>query len=132
MISFVVIFNTILGNADAHGKNFSMLYAGRRIDLAPLYDLLCTAAYPELSPNLAISIAKRATIEDFRPDTWDGFAEDVGAGAPYTRRRVRALAQAKSAEAPKVAKALADDVLDAAALNSFAEIVCNRAERFLL
>ncbi len=125
------IFNVILGNADAHGKNYSLLYAGQSVDLAPLYDLLCTAAYPELSPNLAMRVAKRATIEEFRPDTWDRFAEDVGVGAPYTRRRVRALAQAMSAQAPVIATALADHDLDPAALGSLSGIVRDGAERFL-
>ena len=40
------IFNVILGNADAHGKNFSLLYAQDTVSLTPLYDLLCTVAYP--------------------------------------------------------------------------------------
>jgi len=125
------IFNTMVGNADAHGKNFSLLYGKEAVDLAPLYDLLCTAAYPELSPNLAMRVAKRATIEEFRPDTWERFAEDVGIGAPYTRRRVRTLAQAMSAQAPVIATALTDYDLDAAALASFSDIVRDRAERFL-
>jgi serine/threonine-protein kinase HipA len=125
------IFNAILGNADAHGKNFSLLYASQAIDLAPLYDLLCTAAYPELSLNLAMRIAKRATIEEFRPDTWDRFAEDVGIGAPYTRRRVRALAQAMSVQAPSVATGIAAYGLNADALNCFADLVRDRATQFI-
>jgi serine/threonine-protein kinase HipA len=125
------IFNAVLGNADAHSKNFSLLYTGRTIDLAPLYDLLCTAAYPELSPNLAMRIAKRATLTDFRPDTWERFAGDVGVGVPHTRRRVRALAQAMSDQAPRVATALAPLGLDDAALHSFADIVRSRAAAFL-
>jgi serine/threonine-protein kinase HipA len=124
------IFNAILGNADAHGKNFSLLYTGQAIDLAPLYDLLCTVAYPEISPNLAMRIAKRATIEAFRPDTWDRFADEVGIGAPYTRRRVRAVAQAMADQAPSVAKTIAAYGLDAAALNSFSSLVQARAEPF--
>jgi len=125
------IFNAILGNADAHGKNFSLLYTSHAIDLAPLYDLLCTAAYPDLSPNLAMRIAKRATIEEFRPDTWDRFAEDVGIGAPYTRRRVKALARAMAGQAPGVATAIAAYDLDADALNSFADLIRDRAEQFV-
>ncbi len=75
-------------------------------------------------------VAKRVTIEAFRPDTWDRFAEDVGVGAPYTRRRVRVLAEAMSAHAPVVATALADYDLDSAALGAFADIVLGGAERF--
>lgn len=51
-----VIFNYLIGNADAHGKNFSLLYKGRKPDLAPAYDLLSTAVYSELSSKMAMKI----------------------------------------------------------------------------
>ncbi len=34
-----LIFNMLIGNADAHGKNYSMIYAAGTRRLAPLYDL---------------------------------------------------------------------------------------------
>jgi serine/threonine-protein kinase HipA len=125
------IFNVILGNADAHGKNFSLLYAHDGVRLAPLYDLLCTAAYPELSARFSMRVAKRAMLEEFRPDTWEKFASDVGVGAPYTRRRVCALAQAMSEQATPVVAGLGEHGLDADALNRLADIVRARAARFL-
>ncbi|MGE3832139.1 MAG: type II toxin-antitoxin system HipA family toxin, partial [Parvibaculaceae bacterium] len=57
-----VIFNVIAGNADAHGKNFSILYGDDGPRLAPLYDLLATIAYPDLSQKFAMKIGKRATL----------------------------------------------------------------------
>ena len=38
----MMIFNHIIGNADAHAKNLSMLYYDQGIQLAPFYDILCT------------------------------------------------------------------------------------------
>ena len=87
------IFNVAIGNADVHGKNFSLLYRDEGIDLAPLYDLLCTAAYPEVHAKLAMKIGKRSTLEEFNTETWATFAKDVGAGAPYVRRRAEAVAR---------------------------------------
>jgi serine/threonine-protein kinase HipA len=88
------IFNVILGNADAHGKNFSLLYARQTVELAPLYDLLCTVAYPDLSAKFSMKIAKCATLDEFKPDTWDEFAKDVGSTPTYIRRQVPTLATA--------------------------------------
>lgn len=51
-----VIFNYLIGNADAHGKNFSLLYTSKEPILAPAYDLLCTAIYPQLTPKMAMKI----------------------------------------------------------------------------
>jgi serine/threonine-protein kinase HipA len=125
------IFNVILGNADAHGKNFSLLYARGGVELAPLYDLLCTVAYLELSAKFSMKVAGRARLDEFKADTWDEFAKEVGSTPAYIRRRVPALAAAIIEQAPKVANGLSGAELDEAALVSYAEIVRDRAERFV-
>lgn len=50
------VFHFLVGNADAHAKNVSLLHTASGVVLAPLYDLVCTAAYPDLSTELALSI----------------------------------------------------------------------------
>ncbi len=87
------IFNLIVGNADAHGKNYSLLYRPEGIGFAPLYDLLCTVAYPQVHAKLAMKVGKRATLEEFTPATWTDFAREIGMGAPFVRRRASALAE---------------------------------------
>lgn len=51
-----IIFNVLIGNGDAHAKNFSVLYRGKTIRLAPVYDLLCTEIYDSLAHETAMSI----------------------------------------------------------------------------
>ncbi|MBR2427080.1 MAG: type II toxin-antitoxin system HipA family toxin [Lentisphaeria bacterium] len=51
-----IIFIFLIGNGDAHAKNFSVLYQNGRPRLAPAYDLLSTVVYPDLSPKLAMKI----------------------------------------------------------------------------
>lgn len=123
------IFNLIAGNADAHGKNFSLLYQAGGVTLAPLYDLLATAAYPDLSAKLAMKIAKRATLEEIGPTMWPEFAADVGLGAPFVRRRVVELAEGVIAQARVVAESPDLAGLDTGALTNFATLVVSRAER---
>lgn len=48
-----VIFNYLIGNSDAHGKNFSFLYDQNHLLLAPFYDLLSTAIYEEKFNHLS-------------------------------------------------------------------------------
>lgn len=121
------IFNVLVGNADAHGKNYSLLYQSDGIVLAPLYDLMCTAAYPELHAKLAMKIAKRARLEEFTPDTWDEFAREVDVGAPYVRRRAAQLAEQALAAIPTVAGVIADEGFGGEDLTRFAEVVRERA-----
>ena len=51
-----IIFIFLVGNGDAHGKNFSVLYRGRKVALSPMYDVMSTALYPEVSPRMAMKI----------------------------------------------------------------------------
>ena len=51
-----VVFNFLVGNWDAHGKNFSVLYRNGRCGLAPLYDVMSTTIYLEVSCRMAMKI----------------------------------------------------------------------------
>ncbi len=88
------IFNLIIGNADAHAKNFSLLHKDGGITLAPLYDLLSTVMYPELSPMLAMKIGGKAVLDEIERRHWDRFASDAQLGAPFVRTRGAQLADA--------------------------------------
>ena len=88
-----VVFNFLIGNHDAHGKNFSLVRNGSDIELAPLYDALSTAAYPDLSDRLAMKIGGRYRPEEIMPRHWDRFAREAGLAAPMVRRRVLGFAR---------------------------------------
>ena len=88
-----VIFNALIGNHDAHAKNFSLLYFGKPPVLAPFYDTLSTAVYPTLTPNMAMKIGSKYKFSEVQARHWDQFAEDVGLGKAQARKRVLALAK---------------------------------------
>ena len=88
-----VVFNYLIGNSDAHGKNFSLLYDGRKIRLAPLYDLVCTQAYPELSPTMAMKLGGERHPEKMLPRNWRKFADEAGFGQPVALRRIKEIAR---------------------------------------
>lgn len=122
------IFNLIAGNADAHGKNFSLLYRQGVTTLAPLYDLMCTAAYPQVSPVLAMKMAQTSDIKDFTPRTWEKFAADIELGAPFLRRRIQEIAQTTLDNTAAVAATIAGHGFNTTALEQFQAIVSTRAK----
>ena len=124
-----VIFNLIVGNADAHGKNFSILHDETGPRLAPLYDLLATVAYPELSSKLAMKIGRRSTLEQMDIRGWTRFAADAGLGLPLVRRRIGEISAGVRARAEEVAGALMRPGIDAGVLSRTAGMVVDRAER---
>lgn len=127
-----VIFNVIAGNADAHGKNFSILYEETGPRLAPLYDLLATVAYPELSPKFAMKIGRRATLAELDAKSWEAFAADCGLGFPLVRRRIGQISEMVRENLANVTGVLSTPRMDHVALKNFSEIIRDRAERSLM
>jgi len=124
-----VIFNVIAGDTDAHGKNFSVLYRDDGPCLAPLYDLLATIAYPDLSPNFAMRIGKRATLAELDARGWAAFAADAGLGLPLIRRMVGEMSEKVTAAVKETAATLVSQGLDEAALARFGDLALERAKR---
>jgi len=59
-----VIFNFLVGNADAHGKNFSLLHRNASVDVAPLYDVMSTAVYDGASSRMAMRLGSAVALSD--------------------------------------------------------------------
>jgi serine/threonine-protein kinase HipA len=98
-----VIFNLLIGNHDAHAKNFSLLYMpDRSVRFAPLYDLVSTVFYPELTDRMAIKIGKQPKSALVYPKDIDRFAADAGLGAAQTRARIPLLASRLLEEIPGI------------------------------
>ncbi len=72
-----VIFNVLIGNADAHAKNLALLRTLEGVRLAPFYDLLSTAVYPTLADKLAMKIGGENRLEWLHPRHWRRLAEDI-------------------------------------------------------
>jgi len=87
-----VIFNALIGNHDAHAKNFSLLYTSTTPVLAPLYDALSTAIYPNLTIKMAMKIGTKYTFRDVQARHWDQLAEGVGLAKAQAKKRVLELA----------------------------------------
>jgi len=83
-----LIFNVLIGNADAHGKNHSLLYSGRERRLSPYYDLVSTLAWPDLSKNLAMKIGGCESVNAFMIGDWKKMAKKTGLGWPMIRERM--------------------------------------------
>lgn len=95
------LFNFILGNADAHAKNLSLLYgASGRPRLAPFYDLVCTAAYPRLDRRLAMAVGAQADPGQVARGHWEALAKEVGLGRAFLLGEVARMAE----NLPRLAK----------------------------
>ena len=87
-----IIFNCLVGNNDAHAKNFSLLYSQSGIQLAPLYDVLSTAVYSDLTDRMAMKIGSKYRFDELYPRHWVQMAEAAQLGAPQLKKRVLEIA----------------------------------------
>ena len=90
-----VVFNALIGNADAHAKNLALLSDEQgHITLAPFYDLVPTIVLPESlvdrTPALRIGVARR--IDEVCADDWRVLAREAGYAPNFVLSRVRQLA----------------------------------------
>lgn len=102
-----VIFNVLACNTDAHAKNYSLLISGRGVGLAPIYDIMCAAAWSNVTRNMAQKIAGKSRGEHLKRRHWQRFAADTGLNASRTVARVEALAKTVLAKTASTAKEVA-------------------------
>jgi serine/threonine-protein kinase HipA len=86
------IFNAMVGNHDAHGKNFSLLYTTQGIVLAPCYDVLSTAVYPHLTDKMAMKIGSKYRFSEVQMRHWERFAADAGLSPAQVKKRILNIA----------------------------------------
>lgn len=86
-----VAFNVIACNTDAHAKNYSLMITARGITLAPIYDVMCAAAWDGVTRNLAQKIGGKSRGEHLKRRHWEAFARDCGLNAPRLVQRIGQL-----------------------------------------
>ncbi|MRD46300.1 type II toxin-antitoxin system HipA family toxin [Caenimonas koreensis DSM 17982] len=70
-----VIFQVLIGNTDAHGKNVSFFCDARGLRLAPAYDLVCMEALDAgFSHTYAMAIGDAFSEDELKPYEWAHFA----------------------------------------------------------
>jgi len=125
-----VMFNLLVGNGDAHAKNFSFLYTPKGIRLAPLYDLLSTVYYPGLSMGMAMAIDGRFRFADIDRQALESGAKAIGLNRTFLAKRLDLLRVNLPGAANRAAKGLLGQGLDDAVLERLERLVCERADRY--
>ncbi len=103
----LTFFNLLIGNADAHAKNFSLLYStSHHPSLAPCYDLVCTAIYDRVETEMAMKIGNAFHPRDIRREDWQEFARQIGGSENAVIKPLRKMAGSLPTVATKLTKEL--------------------------
>jgi len=99
------VFNIVIGNADAHAKNISILHTGKGPRLAPFYDLVSTRVYPEINDKYAMRIGGEKRPGKIFDRHWGRLADDLSLKRPYVAKMRRDLTKKILTEAELLAEA---------------------------
>jgi serine/threonine-protein kinase HipA len=88
-----VVLNYVVGNSDAHGKNFALLYDPvAEARLAPFYDLVSTAVY-DVEQKLAMAIGGEFEPEQIAGAHWRLMAAELGMAEGALAREISQFAE---------------------------------------
>ena len=120
-----LVFNFLVGNADAHAKNFSILYDEGAPALAPLYDILSTEAYPNLSSRMAMSIGGVREFADVNAASFAEFAEKCDINPKLIRGRIESISE----QIPIAMKSVAEELSDGGHPSSVYRRIAEQTQR---
>jgi len=126
------VFHFLVGNADAHAKNISLLHVRDGVRLAPLYDVVSTAVYPELSAELSLSVGDELDPDAITWIHWSDLAEDFGLNVGAFERVRRELVERVSAEGFRLRDEARAEGWHHPCIDTILDVVATRAQRVVL
>lgn len=105
-----IVFDYLIGNTDAHIKNFSLLYSAdlKSIRLAPAYDIVSTTVYEQSTRDMAFHIGGDLSVDAITKDSFRRAAKEVGLGERMAMRRFDNICNQFKAALHKSAEELSD------------------------
>ncbi|MDP2752650.1 MAG: type II toxin-antitoxin system HipA family toxin, partial [Rhodocyclaceae bacterium] len=123
-----VIFNTLIGNHDAHAKNFSLIYSSHGAVLAPLYDALSTAVYPHLTDKVAMKIGSKYRFSEVQTRHWEQFAQAAKLSPAQVKKRIHEIAKQLSDQAHHLHALFAKDGMNHPVLTGITKLIDQRSQ----
>ena len=104
------LFQFLIGNSDAHGKNFSFFVRREGLEPAPWYDLVSVVQYPGLDHQLAMAFGDAFSLDEVEAFQLADFSKRCGINRGLLKREAARMAKLAIEKAPLQAQAI--DYLD--------------------
>lgn len=126
-----VVFNYLIGNADAHGKNIALLFTNTGPALAPFYDLMCTAVYDELTDRVAMKISGEDRPNWIIERHWKKFSEDIDIGYKLVKQILETMSKKIVSEAKIVQQEFNNQHGECALIENIINLIEARATKVI-
>lgn len=134
-----VMFNFLIGNPDAHAKNYSLIYRQNpksvQTAISPLYDVNNGAAFRDCfksqRPRLAQSIGGCFDPTELDWSHWETQARMIGSSPTALRKALLTMAKKVQEAMPPLRNELRDTAADSPRLDVIVDDVSNRCEAWI-
>ncbi len=123
-------FNLLIGNNDSHSKNISLLLRTGKIELAPMYDLLCTALYPSLTKEFSFQIGDLADFSKMGKNQFEEMEKQLGLKGKTMQDRFQSLHDLMIEKKDQVATKILTEHPEAKIVHRISELIGDRAKGF--
>jgi len=126
------LFQLLIGNSDAHGKNISFYVRGDRLALAPFYDLVAVHIYgSQIEQELAMAYGDAFLLEEIGAFDLADFAMRTSTSPSLVANELTSLARKAVALAPEIAILPCYQGKEKAFVHQIAQFVMTQAERLM-
>jgi len=119
------IYNLIIGNCDAHGKNFSFFVNNNGIKPTPFYDLLCIIAHEDIDHDLAFAYGDEFDLQNIKAYQLREFADSININFKLVQKMINKISQA-------IINALETPIIDISAINENEKLFLERLTTLIL
>jgi len=119
------VFNLIIGNSDAHGKNFSFFVDAGGIRPTPFYDMLCIMAHENVEHDLAMAYGDEFNPNEVKAYQLREFAEAIGLNFKLVSQSIDKIASL-------IIKALGDEIVNSSDLINEEELFVDKLRVLIL
>ena len=128
----MLTFNYLVGNADAHGKNYSLLYRDDMPSLAPIYDVLCIAVWREFTTKLSMSIGGEYDPSKIGVSHWRDMASQCELDPGYVVEELGQMATAVRKHSEGLSKEMVEANLWHPIMAEIRKVIDNRSKHVLI
>ncbi|WPL21834.1 HipA domain-containing protein [Thiorhodovibrio frisius] len=127
-----LIFQVLLGNADAHAKNLSFYMTASGPVQAPAYDLICSAVYAgQVSQSFAMAVGDAFSTQELTAYEWAQFCAVTDTHPAQVRKEIERAVRLIRKQLPEVRDAAADAGALPEIVGAISEIVEAQCQRQL-
>jgi len=126
-----LLFNILVYNSDAHGKNISFFVGPEGMSLTPFYDLVNIKFYSEFEQDFAMALGDEFDIHNVNAYQIADFSESCQLSRTYVAKRLQNIIKKMMTSLPQVFAKINDEFREASYFAKYEEMIILRCKHLI-